>query len=280
MKSRTFDLWPADLLAALKSDTGFEPDDPRRFVEETRRPLWGHLGVLLPGHTRSRWYPIDEHEHDNVAAAILEATSEHPWIHALTLNNRVLVVNALAVKQMRLLSDDEDFPEGDDELDWDSYDLRTQTYYQIAEAVLFALSNGRQYTAPGTTDAAELEAVEVARQEFARGEWTEDLVFERLVATHVHLVDGRHEQRTIHRDDEWHLCKAIVSRARVDTVCLSVADGDMVFIPRSELSMIDMPRHYLEPMARSEWCQAIADAEAAVLAAEHPQANVEDGPRH
>src|SRR4051812_5914576 len=81
----------------LKSDTGFELDGPRRIVEQTRRPLWGHLGVLLPGHTHSRWYPIDQHEHDKLAAAILEATPEHPWIHALTLNNRVLVVNALAI---------------------------------------------------------------------------------------------------------------------------------------------------------------------------------------
>jgi hypothetical protein len=280
MKSETLDLSPAVLLAALKSDTDSGPNDPRRIIQETRRPLWGHLGVRLPGHTHSRWYPIDRHEHDNLVAAIMEARLEHPWIHAVTLNNRVLAINALTVKQLRLLSDDEDFPEGDDELDWDSYELRTPTYYRIAEAVIFTLTSGHPYAAPGGTDAAELEAIELAQQEVARGEWTEDLLFDRLVATHVHFRDGRREERTIHRDDEWDLCKVIMARARVDAIYLSMADGDEVFIPSRELSMIDMPRHYLEPRARSELREAIAAAEAAVVAEAQLQDRVEDAPLH
>lgn len=86
--------------------------------EHIRESFWGNFGVLLPGATHTKWYPITDGERYRISESL---ANEQKWLTITTLNNRVLVINLCKVIRLWLLDDDADQPEEDWELKGDEY---------------------------------------------------------------------------------------------------------------------------------------------------------------
>jgi transcriptional regulator with XRE-family HTH domain len=100
--------------------------------------LWGRLGLLLPGETSCRWYPISFAEYTRVADTLSAEHTEPQWLVVSTLNNRKLVINPALIRRIRLIDDAADRPEDDAwQLGWDSEEgLSPELYRALGEYFL------------------------------------------------------------------------------------------------------------------------------------------------
>ena len=79
-------------------------------------PLWGCIGIRLPGADTAKWYPIMEAEYFWVISRLEDITEEEPWIVVTTLCNRELVLNINNLQQVSFLAMHADPPDGDDDM--------------------------------------------------------------------------------------------------------------------------------------------------------------------
>lgn len=100
--------------------------------------LWGRLGLLLPGESNCRWYPITFAEYARVADTLSTEHAEPQWLVVSTLNNRKLVINPDLIRRIRLIDDAADCPEDDTwQLGWDAEEgLAPELYRALGEYFL------------------------------------------------------------------------------------------------------------------------------------------------
>jgi transcriptional regulator with XRE-family HTH domain len=78
--------------------------------------FWGHLGLLLRGTSKSKWYPIADQTYRRLWSAMrnLEIDDDQNyWLVCETLNNRMLAFKPDAIERIWLLDDACDGPTGD-----------------------------------------------------------------------------------------------------------------------------------------------------------------------
>jgi transcriptional regulator with XRE-family HTH domain len=100
--------------------------------------FWGHLGLLLPGESNCRWYPITLGEYSQIAETLSTEHVEPQWLVVSTLNNRKLVINPALIRRIRLIDDAADRPEDDAwQLGWDcAVGMTPELYRALGEYFL------------------------------------------------------------------------------------------------------------------------------------------------
>lgn len=202
-------------------------------LDKSHGNYWGHLGLRFPGEKKSRWYPITASEAHRVRNNIRDIDEKSPWLVISTLNNRMLVVNKLALKQAALLDDGEDRPEGDWELTWDGYmGLEPEVYRALGEWF-------EEEVDASDTFKKGLEDL------IKEHELTEELVHERVLSTHIRFTDGTEQHYII---EPLHLFDAVfyAETPTGDAVVFDLSEyggGREVYVPGSAAALIDMPLH-------------------------------------
>lgn len=95
--------------------------------------FWGHIGILLKGHDKSKWYPITLDNAEYLSDSINSLESENTWLMVETLNNRILLFNPTSVRRIWLLDDGADQPDDDWDVPFDGYEGQPAEFYKTLE---------------------------------------------------------------------------------------------------------------------------------------------------
>ncbi len=96
--------------------------------------FWGHLGLMLPGETNCRWYPITFAQYSQASDVLSVEHAEPQWLVVSTLNNRQLLINPALIHRIRLLDEASDRPHDDAwQLGWDSEEGMTPELYRALD---------------------------------------------------------------------------------------------------------------------------------------------------
>ncbi len=101
-----------------------------------QEPLWGHAGVLLPGHAKSRWFPINE-LHARRIARLLDA-GQAGWLTFASLDNRLVAVKVANVTKVCLLEREADRPRADWDVRWGEDAGIPLDFYRVLDGHLVA----------------------------------------------------------------------------------------------------------------------------------------------
>jgi transcriptional regulator with XRE-family HTH domain len=207
--------------------------------------FWGNLGLQFPGDKLSRWYPVTTAEATRVEERMNNLTEESPWLVVATLNNRMLIVNGLAVKQVSLLDEAADQPDDDWELPWDGMaGLEPEVYRALV-------------TWAGRGDEEELEASDAFKEglknTIEEHKLTPELVKERVLSTLIRYKDGSEQSYEVEPGHLWHAVLDAES-ASGEPVLFDLTDygeGRNVYVPGAALSLLDMPLHVVIDAAKA-----------------------------
>ncbi len=211
--------------------------------------LWGHLGVRLSGDQLTRWYPVNQ---EQAGGIIRQLTSGAPWVAAVTLNNRALLVQPAAVQRLVILDDDADEPEGDWALSWsDGAGLGDAGYRALWECYCAGSVEGASC---GSEFKAEVRGVIESHG------LDEKSLHALLRVTHVRHRDGTSSALRLDARASWELFYAVQERQELPPVLLLSCWGEGMdyFAPRDQVALLDMPLHLMRD------AQADAAADAAV----------------
>lgn len=201
--------------------------------------FWGHFGVLLPGHTKSKWYPVTLATADYVSMFLRCVDDASGWMAVETLNNRILLINPASVSRIWLLDDAQDQPSDDWELPLDGYRGRASEFYKALEEL--CSQNDRANFSERFMEALEdfTEATDMGDEELA------SLVFD----THIFDSNGAVTSYSV---AEKNLIELLDNASLGETPVifdLSCDDFDS-FFPSRSISMLDMPRSRINEKRR------------------------------
>lgn len=218
-------------------------DRPRKVMENGYRQsvhigrtgeFWGHLGLLYPNETKTRWYPITQGTANFIERGLWPDQDEGDgWIIVSTLNNRLLVFAAQAMKRVWLLDNNADQPDDDWDLTWDGYQGLSPEIYRALEERFFGLDE--QYKADYP---AALRNIldEIVKED---GFDDEAKIAERILDTHIHFRDGTLIHYWIETQDIMNL---ILSAESGTPRIFRINDGEFKsYYPANAIRMIDLP---------------------------------------
>ncbi|SCY61847.1 DNA-binding transcriptional regulator, XRE-family HTH domain [Nitrosospira sp. Nl5] len=197
--------------------------------------FWGHLGLLYPNETKTRWYPITQ-DTANFIERCLRARQEEgggDWTIVSTLNNRLLVFAMQAMKRVWLLDNNAEQPNDDWELTWDGYQGLSPEIYRALEERFFGLDEQYQAAYP-----AALRNIldEIVKED---GFDDEAKIAERILDTHIHFRDGTLIHYWIETQDIMNLVLDAESGA---SRIFRINGGEFKsYYPATSIRMIDLP---------------------------------------
>ncbi|WP_178119701.1 helix-turn-helix transcriptional regulator [Pseudomonas sp. RGB] len=207
--------------------------------------FWGHLGVLLPGHTDCHWYPITKGEQARVSRNLDGAVEASAWMVIATLNNRVLLINPALVQRIRLLDDAADQP-GDDgwNLTWDGYQGLSPEIYHAIDDYFF---NESAFTADYSETLQKLALDQIEEHEI-----DDEKAYRLLEWTSVYLESGL-EVTFCGEEEELYSLTLDADCQALERVVLSDQDsGELNFFPAHRVALISMPLTQYQKAARAE----------------------------
>lgn len=213
--------------------------------------FWGHLGVLLPGHADHQWYPITGGENDRVNNILNGSGRPSDWLVIATLNNRVLLINPLAVQRIRLLDDAVDQPSDDSwNLSWDGYQgLSPEIYRAIGEyfgdAEAFE-SNCSKALQKMAIDQIEEHGID------------EEEAFKLLECTYLYLDSGVEVLLRAQADELFSLTLDADCQVPERVVLRNDETDELNFFPTHRVALISMPLTQYQQAAR-EFCEEAED---------------------
>lgn len=205
------------------------------YGDSDRERFWGHLGVRFPSQPKSTWYPITLAETEKLDSFFANVDADNPWVAVRTLNNRFLLLNALAVPRLVLLDDRADQPHDDWDLPWDGYAGFPQEVYK-------ALSNWFTDSVHEDSEEYSETFVKTIENTIEENQLDEDVIMERVDSTVVIRRDGVVER--LLSDGLWDL----VSMTETDDIPaifhLRADYGEIdLYFPSNGICAIDMPLH-------------------------------------
>ena len=199
--------------------------------EHIRESFWGNFGVLLPGATHTKWYPITDGERDRISESL---ASEKKWLMATTLNNRLLVINLDKVIRLWLLDDDADQPEEDWELEGDEY---TGLPFEIYKGM-----DDYERENDAWFDASSEKFKEAVRLGIDELNVADEGLIEKLHNTIIH-INGRPEISYWVKPEAQN---TLISQAKCEKIGLMIylpdyCDQFETYFAANSISIIDMP---------------------------------------
>lgn len=196
--------------------------------------FWGHLGLLYPNETKTRWYPVTQDTANYLERCLRPDQGERDdWIIALTLNNRFLIFAVQAMKRIWLLGNNADQPEDDWNLTWDGYQGFSPDIYRALEARFFGLDE--QYKADYPV------ALRSILDEIVKDDGFDDeaKIAERLLDTHIYFRDGTSTHYWVETQD----IMTLILDAESGASRIFVMNGEEFesYYPVNSVRMIDLP---------------------------------------
>jgi transcriptional regulator with XRE-family HTH domain len=210
----------------------FSSDAKKRLISG----FWGHVGVRLPGHTFSRWYPISAYEYERVYRRIAESESDTPWISVATLSNRELVINLPNLHRIWFLNDDSDRPSGD----WkDVAEQQSMEFFNALDHLGTAQGGFDTYAASDQLTAAVSKFI-VAFNKASPQSSIDDF----LHTATVHFIDGNILEFRGESENLEDIVMGADMNFENEIPMLRILDGDHdwdSFIPKARIAMIEIP---------------------------------------
>jgi transcriptional regulator with XRE-family HTH domain len=205
--------------------------------------FWGHLGLLMPGTSQTRWYPIVAREASEIRRKLAGGYNVDDWIIAYTLNNRVLIFAPKKMQRVWLLDDLCDSPEGD--WHWngplkDCEGIPIQIYKAMDDWL-----HGKQEFETNNSKAVREEALNMIEEAgFAD---CPDKLRAYLRDTTIHLTDGGEISYQVEQTDLSLLHTELEGDTDIEIVTISLSEGSgESYYPTHMLRLIDMPLLELE----------------------------------
>ena len=234
------------------------------------RSFWGNVGLQFPGDKLSRWYPVTIAEAQRIETQMQSVTEQAPWVVVSTLNDRMLVVNGPAVKQLSLLREAADPPGDDWELGWDSYcGLPPEIYRALARWAAFEIEDN-DAGEPSESDTF-MAAVEDVVKKY---DFTPELVAQRITLTLVRYKDGSERRYTVKPSLLYQAVCYADLEGELEVFDLTDPDeGCAVWVPGAAVALIDMPLHSVVDAAKAESADPSSFSES-VTRKRRPQAEM------
>lgn len=196
--------------------------------------FWGHLGLLYPNETKTRWYPITQGTANFIERRLRTDQDEGDgWIIVSTLNNRLLVFAVQAMKRVWLLDNNADQPHDDWDLTWDGYQGLSPEIYRALEERFFGLDE--QYKADYSVALRNI-LNEIVKE---NGFNDEAKIAERILDTHIHFRDGTLIHYWIETQD---IMSIILDADSGTSRVFRINDGEFKsYYPANAIRMIDLP---------------------------------------
>lgn len=202
---------------------------------------WGHIGIRLNNQSKPQWFPITVNTANRVSNILANYESRNEWIVLDTLNNRTLAFDPSRLKNIWLLDENADLP-SDDWVVPDDYEGMPGEFYKALEAYYMEadgielgkneeVSNYSKKDIESFTDIHDLDS---------------DLVRELMTKTHIYNIDGSVQSHIIEAEKlaEFILIIQLETAALLDFS--SKEDGYELYIPSKNVSLIDMPKRYVD----------------------------------
>ncbi|MGH8762579.1 MAG: helix-turn-helix transcriptional regulator [Nitrosospira sp.] len=196
--------------------------------------FWGHLGLLYPNETKTRWYPVSQGAANYIEKCLRPDQGEgDDWIIVPTLNNRFLIFAVQAMKRIWLLDNNADQPDDDWNLTWDGYQGLSPDIYRALEARFFGLDE--QYKADYPA------ALRSILDEIVKEDGFDDKakVAQRLLETHIHFRDGTLTHYWVETQD---IMTLILDAESGASRVFGMSGGEFEsYYPVNSVRMIDLP---------------------------------------
>ena len=195
--------------------------------------FWGHLGVLVPGLTYTKWFPITLSTADQVSGSLKNIELHEHWFSVTTLNNRMLAINALQTRRIWLLDDACDAPD-----DWKDiqgeYSGHPLEFYRGLDLLFCDPDNFEKTSSPTYR--------RIIREFVQKNDFDDEKIAKFLRTSHIYMTDGNNVS---YLADPEHLYNFIVSIDLGQTpkmVHINACDGEFEsFFPAQTLVMVEMP---------------------------------------
>ncbi len=200
------------------------------FGGKTSDGFWGYLGLLLPGHEKTKWYPITLSEADRISSRLSDQNEDHDWFVTSTLNNRMLVFPISAIKRIWLQDDNIDYPEDDWDLSWDEGAGYSPEIYQALEDYFYD---------PESEEYSETLR-EIVKELVEKHEIDEEKLAKWVLNTHIHFIDGTFTNYGVEEEQ----LESLVFTAELEMASVLRLDnlnGMQSYYPATAVRLIDMP---------------------------------------
>jgi len=215
--------------------TGTKPSTVNYFIFGNDEGFWGHLGLLVSGSSKTRWFPISLNTANSITRLI--NTEGTKWLVVDTLNNRLLAINLSEVNRLWLLDDADNQIEGDWELDWDGYQGYAGEIYKAIEDLIVdegALVEVEEYSETLRNIVSEISEEKNLNSEKARA---------LICNTHIHFKDGSTASFEVEPEDLYGV-PLFLNEDNNSMIQMTRYGGraDSFFSP-STIRWIDIPKH-------------------------------------
>lgn len=208
------------------------------YEKEGSDGFWGHLGLLLPGERKTRWYPITLGEADRLGRNLqLEEKVGSDWLAISTLNNRMLLFTISSMKRIWLLDDAADQPSDDDwDIPWDGYQGYSPEIYRALEEWL-CQGDAKEYEQEYSETLREMVENIVEENKLDDGS-----VQKLVIDTHIHFADGTSTSYDVEEEDLYDVASLVELGASSAVLRMNGAGGGgESYFPVAALRLIDMP---------------------------------------
>lgn len=223
-------------------------------VQEGADGFWGHLGLLLSGEVKTRWYPITLGEANRLGQNLgMWEQGELGWLAVPTLNNRMLLFAISSIKRIWLLDDAADQPNDDDwDISWDGYQGFSPEIYRALE-VWFYQDIENEYEQEYSENLRQIVDGIIEDNQLDDGS-----VKKLVVDTHIHFSDGTSTSYEVEEEDLHDAVSSLELGASSAVLRMNGAGGNFEsYFPIGALRLIDMPLlKYTEG-----WKQAMSEFE-------------------
>ena len=205
--------------------------------------FWGHLGLLLPGSSHTKWYPITAGEASNIRRRIAAGYNVDDWIVAHTLNNRVLIFTPKKMLRVQLLEDACDSPKGD--WNWTApWNDQNGIPIELYKAMDDWLDGQQEFERNNLEPTREKALTLIEQGGFLHAP---DGLAAHLHNTAIHLSDGTEISYEADRSDLSLLPTELEGDTDLEVVSLSASEGEgESYYAVSMLRLIELPLIELE----------------------------------
>jgi transcriptional regulator with XRE-family HTH domain len=204
--------------------------------------FWGHLGLLMPGESKTRWYPVTFDVANRVRNRLKSGEDAANWIVAETLNNHALVFRPDEMQRIWLLDDACDGPSDDWRPSglWNDYNgIPLELYQAMAEWAGDQIEGYDDFERKNSQKLRENALAMIEKAGML--DKPEDLeAF--LCNTVVHFVDSKTVSYRVEQDNLSRLAMDLDTGFETRILELSAEGGNFEsFYPAARIRLIDVP---------------------------------------
>jgi transcriptional regulator with XRE-family HTH domain len=196
--------------------------------------FWGHVGLLLHGQQRTKWFPITLGTVDGISEKLGSLKRDNEWLCVPTLSNRMLAVNPTRIRRIWLLDDGCDAPDDWSDEAKENYSGNPLEFYRGLDA-RFSYDDDFKTTCS--------EALQQIIEDFVKvNDLDEEKAHRMLHHTNIYMIDGN---TTSYWADDTDLANLVfnIDLGEVPLMIRLDALGDHFnsYYPAASLSVMDMP---------------------------------------